>query len=604
MSEAVTSLVILGVTVVLFIWNRLPVGVVAVGSALALYFCGLIDVDAMTSGLGASVIVFIAALFVVSEGLEASGITGWIGRVMSRAAGTSRARAVAAIMLLAALLSALITVNGAAAALVPVTVAIARHAGILPSRVLIPLAFSASAGALLTLSGSPVNVIIDEAAEENTGTGFGYFEFALLGVPLLAATILVTVTLGDRLLPHRESTTLPTDFSNYLGTVVDLYGLDRRIYRLHVDTDSSAIGHSAETIAAHGRDEVALVGIERTGDTRLVDDDAPLAADDVMVVSGPGAAVESVARDHGLTMEDVAGRRGTHGRLIGRDTGISEVVIPPRSPWIGERAFPGMVRPDDDLLVLSIRRRNKEIGPRAVDLTEGDTLLVHGPWKAIDALADDRRVLVVESAEQVRRQTAGLSRTAPRAAVIVVAMIVLLATGLVPPVVAGLLGALAMVVTRVLTSEHAYRAISWPTLVLIAALIPMSTAISDSGGADLIAEPIVDLVSGHSPHILLITLFVLTAALGQFISNAATVLIVIPIALAAAADVGVDGRPVLMLVCVAGAASLLTPIATPANMIVMNPGGYRFGDSWRLGAVLMACWAVIAVVLIPLIWPL
>lgn len=604
MSDAVTSLVILGVTLVLFIWNRLPVGVVAVGSALALYFCGLIDVDAMTSGLGASVIVFIAALFVVSEGLEASGITGWIGRVMSRAAGTSRARAVAAIMLLAALLSALITVNGAAAALVPVTVAIARHAGILPSRVLIPLAFSASAGALLTLSGSPVNVIIDEAAEENTGTGFGYFEFALLGVPLLAATILVTVTLGDRLLPHRESPTLPTDFSNYLGTVVDLYGLDRRIYRLHVDTDSSAIGHSAETIAAHGRDEVALVGIERTGDTRLVDDDAPLAADDVMVVSGPGAAVESVARDHGLTMEDVAGRRGTHGRLIGRDTGISEVVIPPRSPWIGERAFPGMVRPDDDLLVLSIRRRNKEIGPRAVDLTEGDTLLVHGPWKAIDALADDRRVLVVESAEQVRRQTAGLSRTAPRAAVIVVAMIVLLATGLVPPVVAGLLGALAVVVTRVLTSEHAYRAISWPTLVLIAALIPMSTAISDSGGADLIAEPIVDLVSGHSPHILLITLFVLTAALGQFISNAATVLIVIPIALAAAADVGVDGRPVLMLVCVAGAASLLTPIATPANMIVMNPGGYRFGDSWRLGAVLMACWAVIAVVLIPLIWPL
>ena len=342
MSDAVTSLVILGVTVVLFIWNRLPVGVVAVGSALALYFCGLIDVDAMTSGLGASVIVFIAALFVVSEGLEASGITGWIGRVMSRAAGTSRARAVAAIMLLAALLSALITVNGAAAALVPVTVAIARHAGILPSRVLIPLAFSASAGALLTLSGSPVNVIIDEAAEENTGTGFGYFEFALLGVPLLAATILVTVTLGDRLLPHRESPTLPTDFSNYLGTVVDLYGLDRRIYRLHVDTDSSAIGHSAETIAAHGRDEVALVGIERTGDTRLVDDDAPLAADDVMVVSGPGAAVESVARDHGLTMEDVAGRRGTHGRLIGRDTGISEVVIPPRSPWIGERAFPGL----------------------------------------------------------------------------------------------------------------------------------------------------------------------------------------------------------------------------------------------------------------------
>ena len=231
-------------------------------------------------------------------------------------------------------------------------------------------------------------------------------------------------------------------------------------------------------------------------------------------------------------------------------------------------------------------------------------MLVHGPWRAIDALADNQQVLVVGSSEQLRRQTVALGHSAPRAGVILVAMIALLASGAVPPVVAGLLAALAMVVSKVITSEQAYRAVSWPTVVLIAALIPMSSAITDSGGAELIAQPIVDLVADRSAYLLLIVLFLLTAILGQFISNAATTLIVIPIALAAAADIGVDPRPILMLVCTAAAAAVLTPIATPANMIVMNPGGYRFGDYWRLGVIVMACWLVIAVLLIPVFWPL
>ncbi|WP_238422618.1 SLC13 family permease [Gordonia sp. 'Campus'] len=608
MSDATTSLIILAVTVVLFVWNRLPVGVVAIGSAIALYLCGLISVDSMTSGLGATVIVFIAALFVVSEALEASGITGWIGRSVGRLAGTGRARAVLAIMTLAAVLSALITVNGAAAALVPVTVAIARHAGLVPSRVLIPLAYACSAGALLTLSGSPVNVIVNDAAVEQTGSGFGYFSFALVGLPLVLVTAGVSILFGDRLLPHRESTTLPRDFSNYLGTVVDHYGLDRRIYRLHVGPGSAAVAATPAGLMTApgdppaGESGVVLVATERPG-ARIVDDDTPLDVGDVLVISGAGETVEQLARDHGLTLEDVAGRRSRQGSLIGRDVGICELVVPPRSDWVGTSAFPGMIR-EDGLLVLSIRRRNRDVGPRAITLEEGDMVLVHGSWGAIDALADDQRVLVVDSSEQVRRQTGRLGRTAPRAGVVLVAMIVLLATGVVPPVVAGLLAALAMVLSGVINSEQAYRAVSWPTLVLIAALIPMSTAISTSGGAEMIARPIVDLVSGHSPYVLLIALFLLTTVVGQFISNAATVLIVIPIAMAAAADVGVDARPVLMLVCVAGAASLLTPIATPANMIVMNPGGYRFGDYWRLGLLTTACWLVIAVALIPVFWPL
>ncbi|MDL9945733.1 SLC13 family permease [Gordonia sp. ABSL11-1] len=602
MSDAALSLVILGVTVALFIVNRLPVGVVAIGSALALYFCGLVSVDDMTSGLGATVIVFIAALFVVSEGLEASGITTWVGHTMTRIAGDAPTRVITVVMILAALLAALITVNGAAAALVPVTVALARHADMLPSRVLIPLAYGCSAGSLLTLSGSPVNVIIDEAMVDRSGDGFGYFEFGVVGVPLVVVTVAITTLTGRRALPRRESTTLPDDFSDYVGTVTDHYGLGDRLFRLHVDTGSAVVGAVLTDIEVG--DGVVAVAAQREATAAVLDPGQPLEDGDVIVVSGPGTAVTEAARRLGLTVEDIAGRHPRSGRLIDRDTGLSEVVIPPRSEWIGDRAVAGMVRADDGLLVLSIRRRSRDVGPRAVELGEGDTLLVHGPWRAIDALAADRRVLVVASSEALRRQTVPLGRSAPRAAAILVAMIVLLATGVVPAVVAALLAALAMILTGVITTDHAYRAIAWPTLVLIAALIPMSTAIADSGGAELVARPIVDLVADHSPYVLLIMLFLLTAALGQFISNAATVLIVIPIALAAAADVGVDARPVLMLVCVAGAASLLTPIATPANMIVMTPGGYRFGDYWRLGVPIMAGWLVVALLVIPAVWPL
>lgn len=597
-SDAVVSLIVLGVTVALFVWNRLPVGIVAVGSALVLYFCGLISVDDVTAGLGASVIAFIAALFVVTAGLEASGITAWIGGAMSRVAGTSPLRVTAAITVLAAILSALITVNGAAAALVPVAVAITRHAGLLPSRVLIPLAFAASAGALLTLSGSPVNVIIDEAAVAATGRGFGFFEFALVGLPILAVTVGLSVLLGGRLLPERASQNLLADLRDYLGDVMDHYDLDRRVYRLRVEAGSAAIGVSSRDVVDES--PVVLLGTQHGSAARVVGAGRPLADGDVLVVAGADGDVKGLALQCGLVVEDIAARRGR--QLVDRDAGISEVVIPPRSPLVGTPAFPGMVRPDDDLLVLSIRRRNKDVETR-VDLAEGDTLLVQGRWPAIESLDDSHEVLVVGSSEQLRRQTAGLARTAPRAAVIMVGTIALLASGVVPPVVAALLGAVAMVGTGVLRSEQAYRAISWSTLVLIAALMPMSSAIADSGGAELIARPIVALAEGRSPYLLLAALFVLTAVLGQFISNAATVLIVIPVALAAAAQVHVDPRPVLMLVCVAGAASLLTPIATPANMIVMGPGGYRFGDYWRLGAVLMAAWLVVAVFVIPVFWP-
>ena len=223
----------------------------------------MLDAATALSGFGDPVVIFIATLFVVSEGLEASGVTAWAGQMLTPRAGTRRPRLLVAVMALAAVLSAFITPNGAAAALLPVTVVVARRAATSPSKMLIPLAFAASAGALLTSSGSPVNVIVAEAPVSAGGPGFGYFEFAIVGLPLVLCTTLLALVLGNRLLPERVSTTLPADFSGYLGTVVDHYGLDRGIYRLRVRSGS---GLRDSEIAELGLAEaITLIGVQDAG---------------------------------------------------------------------------------------------------------------------------------------------------------------------------------------------------------------------------------------------------------------------------------------------------------------------------------------------------
>jgi di/tricarboxylate transporter len=215
---------------------------------------------------------------------------------------------------------------------------------------------------------------------------------------------------------------------------------------------------------------------------------------------------------------------------------------------------------------------------------------------------EDPDVLVVDAPLDVRRQVLPLGPGARRTLLIVAAMVVLLATGAVPPAVAGLLAAGALVLSRVLTMELAFRGINWTTIVLVGGMIPLSTAMRQSGAADDIADALARIVGDSGPYPLLIALFVITAVLGQLISNTATALVLIPVAVSAASELDVSVRPVLMSMCVATSAALLTPVATPANMMVMGPGGYRFGDYAKLGLPLLAWYFVIAVGLVPLIW--
>jgi di/tricarboxylate transporter len=525
MSHATITLIVLGATVILFLANRLPPEVVAVGAALTLSAAGVLSSGQVVAGFGDPAVTFIASLFVVSEGLDATGVTTWAGQALIARAGDSPRRLLVLMLGLVAGASALITPNGAVAALIPVGVVMAMRVKRPPSAFLMPLAFSASAGSLLALTGSPVNVIVSEAVSMSGHGGFGFLSFALAGIPLVAGTIMICTLLGDRLLPNRTARRISLDLTQHARTLADQYAID-----------SDVIGH----------------------------DRLPQA-------------------------------------LITRDAGVAEVVIPPRSDLLGERFFPGMVTSSGDLVVLAVQR-NGEDRDGDTELAVGDTLLLQGAWDALDGNLEDPEVLVVDSPQAVRRQAVPLGPGAGRATVILVGMVALLASGAVPPFVASLLAAGAMMVLRVVTVDQAYRSISWTTVVLIGAMFAVSLAIKDSGAAERIARELVDTVGAAGPHVLLFGLFALTATFGQLISNTATALIVIPIAVSAATELGVSPRPVLMSVAVAAAASFLTPIATPANLMIMEPGGYRFGDYWKLGLCLMALFFVVSTLLVPLIW--
>ena len=318
-----------------------------------------------------------------------------------------------------------------------------------------------------------------------------------------------------------------------------------------------------------------------------------------MVLSGPSDAVSRLLVDAHLSL--FAGVEHAAPDLVGAEFGVAEVVVPPRSRLVGETVFPGMVRADGRV-VLALQRLGRDLGPEPTALQVGDTMLVQGSWAALDRSTGSPDVLVVDSPDLVRRQAAPVGRPAVIAAAILGLMIVAMASGVVAPVVAALLAAGAMVLARVVSIEQAYRSMSWTTLILIGGMIPLTVAMQESGAADRIASRLLDVVGGGSPYLLLVGLFVLTAAMGQFVSNTATALIMVPIAVSAATELGLSTRPFLMFMTVAAASSFLTPVATPANMMVMGPGGYRFGDYWRLGIVVMAWFLVVGLVVVPRVW--
>ncbi|MGB4778968.1 SLC13 family permease [Microbacterium sp.] len=530
MDPASWTFAILALAIIAFISGKVPLAIVSIGVALALWATGVLTIGEAFGGFGDPTVLFIASLFVVSEALDATGVTAWLGHQVVTRAGKGRARLTVVISLLAAVLAAFISINGSVASLLPVVVVVAVRARIVPSKLLIPLAFAASAGSLLTLAGTPVNIVVSQAAVAAGGREFGFFEFALVGIPIVLLTVAVVAIGGGRLLPERS----PDHLGSLAPDPREHAQLLRSSYNVQLDTEM----------------------------------------------------------------------------LFSAQDGVAEVLVAPRSTLIGRTVYAGMTTRDENLVILAVRRGEDE-GPNAshgagvagsLQLRAGDAVLVQGPWAALTTYTQSPDVIAVTPPQTLQRAVP-LGRGAKRALVILGLMVVLLATGLVPAAVASLLAAGALILTGVLTIPLAYRSISWTTVILIAGMIPLSSAFVSTGAADLVAGVVLSLVGSTSPHLALLVLCALTMVLGQFISNVATVLVITPIAVAIAQNLDLSIQPFMMALTVAGAAAFLTPIATPANLMVLQPGGYRFGDYWKLGLPLMIVYLAVAVLYVPLIWP-
>ncbi|HRW15507.1 MAG: SLC13 family permease [Rhodobacteraceae bacterium] len=591
---------IIACVIALFVWDRLPVIAVCVGCAMALWATGVLTLNQALAGFGDPATVFVTSLFVVSGALEKTGLTAWTGQVLARGAGDSRFRLIVLMMLFCGVLSALISVNGAVAALLPVVVVLAVRLKRPPSQLLMPLVFGAHSGSMLALTGTPVNVLVLEASLDAGERGFGYFEFAYVGVFLVIGTIILALLLGTRLLPVRENRALPPDLSRHARTLVEQFRLDSDVHQLRVRPESPLVGRPRAELAFDGSPGVSLLTVQEaagSGAARL----GAIEAGDLIALRADADDVAELAADLMLSPADAEGVKFEAG-LFTTASGLAEVIIPPRSPLIGERLFPGMVTPSGNLVVLALQRQGIDLAP-GQPLKKGDTLLLQGTWEALGTYIAPPEALVVDSPELVRRQVVPMGRNAAISLGIMAVMVVLLATGVVPAAAAGILAAGAVLLFGILNVEEIYRSINWTTVILVGAMMPLSTAITQTGAAKLMATYLIDAVGGFGPRALLAGLFILTGALGQVISNTATALIIIPISVVAAEQMGVSPQPVLMSVAVAAAASFLTPVATPTNLMVMEPGGYRFGDYWKFGLPMMLWFFLMAVFVVPLIWP-
>ena len=597
-TEAITLLTLAGV-VVMFIWNRFPVEIVAVAAALALYGFGVLSFPEAVAGFGDPAVILIAALFVVSEGLDASGVTTWVGEKLANQSGASDRRLLVMAMILAAGLTALIGLNGTVAALLPMVVIMSMRRSLPPSRLLMPVAFAGSAGGMLLLTGSPVNVVISEAAADAGVGEFAFAEFALVGVPIVLGTMAIVLLFGSRLVPERRSDQLPPDLSALAGNLVRTYSLDN-VLHLWVTPASPLVGTPRSDWDLAGYSGVRIITVVPQ-DSGEATSQGMLGPGDRLTIVGDPQVARRFAADRGLTVGDVRSACDIERSLMGKHSGAAEVVVPPRSVHVGgQLETSGVI--DGGLIILGISRGGHDVGPGTIRIQPGDALLVEGPWSALDAAERSHDLLVVDSPDLIKRQNVPLGAGSRAAIVILLAMVIMLATGIVPPAIAALLAAFSMVVFGVVTTSQAYRGVSWSTVFLVAGMIPVATAVTNSGAGELVATVIVGAVGDAGPLALLTALFIITVIFGQLISNTATALVMIPIAISAAAQLDISARPVLMSLCVGAAVAFLTPVATPANMMVMGPAGYRFGDYWRLGLPLVVLFGLVAVLLVPAIW--
>jgi di/tricarboxylate transporter len=573
----------------LFAWGRWRYDLVAVVALLAAITVGIVPPKEAFKGFSDDIVIIVASALVVSAAVARSGV---IERVVRRLGPylTGIHRQLIALVGSVTLLSAFVKNIGALAMLMPIAFQLARRTGTSPSSLLMPMSFGALLGGTITLVGTSPNIIVSRVREQIMGQPFGMFDFTPVGVGIAIAGV-VFLVLGWRLLPRDRKGAVSMDAA---------FNLENYTTEVTVPEDSPAAGVTVKALEELGENEIEVITLLR-GTARRYDPpgNAVIKADDILILRGEPSALERV-----VALEKLKLTR--HDKQEERDTptdevGVMEAVITPESEIVGSSV--GQLKLSDryGVNLLAVSRRGRRIGNRlrAVKLKAGDVIVLRGNLSSMPETLGLLHLLpLAERALRIGRR----GSLVPIA--VLAAAMALVGFDLVPVAIAFFGAAVILLLLRSLSLREAYDVIEWPILVLLGALIPVSDALRTTGGTDLIAVWLSH-AAAFLPAIGALALLLAAAmAVTPFLNNAATVLVMAPIAASFASQIGYNADPFLMAVAIGAACDFLTPIGHQCNTLVMGPGGYRFGDYWRLGLPLSVIVLLVGVPLIAFFWPL
>jgi len=620
--EMWATLVILLVAIILFITEWLRVDVVALGVVVTLMVTGILSTSQALAGFSNSVVLIVASLFIVGGAVLQTGVAAMIGQRILAIAGHDEMRLILLVMAAGGLLSGFMSDTGTVAVLLPAVVGLARAANISPSKLLIPLSYSALLGGALTLIGTTPNIIVTDLLREQGEQTFTFFSFTPVGSLMLIVGGTFMVLLGRRILPAHKPTGQYEEQVHSPRELLDVYRLPDNLFRLRVPPESNL---ASQTLAgARLRDNFGLTVLEiqrqpppqavvKVGEQRLIlqpelativhpAPDTVLQPNDVLIVKGEEMAVREAVAFWNLAMQPV--QPADEHALINQEAGIAEVLLPPRSSLEGKTLAGVRFGSVYKLTVLNLSRPgvSEKLDLKTTPLQFGDILLVQGYWRDILALRRQTRDFVVMGQPETM-VGAPYRHRAPVALAILLGMLVALIAGIGDVTTVSMVAALAMVLSGCLSMDDAYDAIDWKSIVLIAGMLPMSTALEQVGLVARAAQGLTDVLGGYGPLVVMAGLFLLTSAFTQVLSNTATAVVVAPIALATAREMGVQPQAFLMAVGIAASMAFASPVASPVNTLVMAAGNYRFVDYARAGVPMIFLMLLIVLFVVPVLWP-
>ncbi|MDR1883297.1 MAG: anion permease [Prevotella sp.] len=605
------TLAILVTASVFFMRGNVRSDLVAVCALLALVLFGILDTSEALAGFANPVVIMMIGLFVVGAGIFRTGLARVISSKILQTAGSNENKLFILVMLVTASIGAFVSNTGTVAVMLPIIVSMATGANINPRRYLMPLAFASSMG-MFTLISTPPNLVINNALTDAGYEALSFFSFAPVGCVALGVGVVILFFMSKLLISKSDASAAKKKQGKSLVELAREYRLQQQSYKIEVHNAASLLNKTLAELKIAARYNVSIskivrkVGISGFGKKIIEEVAGPKSAirkGDILYCHGSMEDIERFASENQLELEKTDGEYPFAGI---QESGIAEIFIMPKSKLVNRTISDIRFREEYNVNVLGIQRQNeyRMHDIRNVKLHSGDALLIQGAWKDLADLGDrqDDLVLVGQPLKEAAKVT--LDQKAPVAAGIMLLMVIAMVFELVPSVIAILLAAIAMVVTGCLRNvEEAYSSINWESVVLIGAMLPMSTAFQNTGVDTLISGGLVGKLGDLGPYALLAGIYFCTSLLTMFISNTATAVLFTPIALKAAIDVNISPYPFLFAVAVAASMCFASPFSTPPNALVMSAGRYTFMDYVKVGLPLQIIMGIVMILVLPLLFP-